>query len=147
MRKLYINTMVFNKSLVDGPGVRTLVFFQGCDIHCPLCQNQSTWDMKQGKEISVDELVKKLISQSYNKKVTITGGEPLLQKGGLAELVKTLDEQGFDIALYTGHQKDEVPAEIIEHLTYLKYGPFIQKEKTTVKPYVGSRNQTFEKLR
>ena len=147
MRKLYINTIVFNKSLVDGPGVRTLVFFQGCDIHCPFCQNQSTWDMKQGKEISVEELAKTLIGQSFNKKVTITGGEPLLQKEGLSKLVKILDENGFDIALYTGHQRHEVPSNIIAHLTYLKYGPFIQEEKTTVKPYVGSRNQTFEKLR
>ena len=55
MTKIYINTIVFNKSLVDGPGVRTLVFFQGCDIHCPFCQNKSTWDIKKGKEISVDE--------------------------------------------------------------------------------------------
>ncbi len=147
MEMIYLNTIVFNKSLVDGPGVRTLVFFQGCDIHCPFCQNESTWDIKKGKEISIDDLFRIIKEKSFNKKVTITGGEPLLQKEGLHRLVKMLDEDGFDIALYTGHQKEEVPEEIMKHLTYLKYGPFIQKEKTSIKPYVGSSNQIFEKLR
>ena len=147
MTKIYINTIVFNKSLVDGPGVRTLVFFQGCDIHCPFCQNKSTWDIKKGKEISVDELFKIINEESFNKKITITGGEPLLQKEGLLKLVEQLDENGFDVALYTGHRKEEVPEEIIKHLTYLKYGPFQQEQKTTIKPYVGSNNQIFEKLR
>ena len=147
MTKIYINTIVFNKSLVDGPGVRTLVFFQGCDIHCPFCQNKSTWDIEKGKEISVDELFKIINEKSFNKKITITGGEPLLQKEALLKLVEQLDENGFDVALYTGHRKEELPEEIIKHLTYLKYGPFKQEQKTTIKPYVGSNNQIFEKLR
>ncbi len=147
MNKIFINTVLFNKSLVDGPGLRTLVFFQGCDIHCPFCQNQSTWDIRKGKEISIDDLLKIISEKSINKKVTITGGEPLLQKEALMEFVRLLDENGFDVALYTGHQKEDVPDEIIKHLTYLKYGQFLEEEKTTIKPYVGSENQVFEKLR
>lgn len=147
MNKIFINTVLFNKSLVDGPGLRTLVFFQGCDIHCPFCQNQSTWDIRKGKEISIDDLLKIISEKSINKKVTITGGEPLLQKEALMEFVRLLDENEFDVALYTGHQKEDVPDEIIKHLTYLKYGQFLQEEKTTIKPYVGSKNQVFEKLR
>lgn len=147
MTTICINTIVFNKSLVDGPGVRTLVFFQGCDIHCPYCQNKSTWDVEKGEEISTDCLFKIIKEKSFNKKVTITGGEPLLQKEGLLELLKMLDKDKFDIALYTGHKKEEVPDDIKRHLTYLKCGPFIQQQKTSIKPYVGSNNQTFEKLR
>ncbi len=147
MEMLYINTIVFNKSLVDGPGVRTLIFFQGCDIHCPFCQNKSTWDIKSGKEISIDDLYSLIVDKSFNKKVTITGGEPLLQKERLLKLIEILDENGFDVALYTGHQKEEVPSKMLKHLTYLKYGPFINEEKTSIKPYVGSNNQVFEKLR
>lgn len=147
MTTIYINTIVFNKSLVDGPGVRTLVFFQGCDIHCPYCQNKSTWDVEKGEEISTDCLFKIIKEKSFNKKVTITGGEPLLQKEGLLELLKMLDKDKFDIALYTGHKKEEVPDDIKRHLTYLKCEPFIQQQKTSIKPYVGSNNQTFEKLR
>ena len=92
-------------------------------------------------------LVTTCLLLSFNKKITITGGEPLLQKEGLLKLVEQLDENGFDVALYTGHQKEEVPEKIIKHLTYLKYGPFKQEKKTTIKPYVGSNNQIFEKLR
>lgn len=147
MNNLYINSIVLNKSLVDGPGVRTLVFFQGCDIRCPFCQNKSTWDITKGNKISVQELFDYLNDRSINKKVTLTGGEPLLQVEGLTELVHLLYDNGFNIALYTGHQKEEVPSDILEHINYLKYGPFIQNEKTTVKPYVGSKNQVFEKLR
>ncbi len=147
MKDLYINSISFNNSLVDGPGLRTLVFFQGCDIHCPFCQNQTTWNIKKGTKESVDNLVQILIDKSINKKVTLTGGEPLLQKEALCELVKKLDAYGFDIALYTGHIRDEVSPEIIEHISYLKTGPYIQKETTTLKPYVGSQNQEFERLR
>ena len=54
--KVYINSIKFNRSLVDGPGVRTVVFFQGCDLHCKGCQNKSTWNMKSGTEVEVAEL-------------------------------------------------------------------------------------------
>ena len=71
--------------------------------------------------------------------ITVSGGEPLMQKDALIELLKEL--KGFDIVLYTGHQKEEVPEEIWSLVTYVKYGPFIERLKTTIKPYVGSSNQ------
>lgn len=143
---MYINSIKYNNSLVDGPGIRTVLFMQGCDIHCPGCQNPVTWDIKQGKEIEVLELVEKLDKNVINKKITISGGEPLLQKEALNELIKELFSKGFDIALYTGHNKDEVPEEIIKCLTYLKTGKFIKELKTSIKPFVGSTNQLFEKV-
>ena len=147
MNKVFINTVVYNRSLVDGPGIRTLVFLQGCDLHCPSCQNPWTWDIRNGKKMDIDSLIEELERKSINKKVTLTGGEPLYQKEALIILIKKLKEKGFDIALYTGHQKEEVPQEILENINYLKYGPFINEKKTTTTPYVGSTNQVFEKLR
>ena len=67
---VYINSIKFNRSLVDGPGVRTVVFFQGCDLHCKGCQNPSTWEMKNGTEMTTDELVAILKKEVVNKKVT-----------------------------------------------------------------------------
>ena len=139
-----INSLKFNNSHVDGPGIRSLVFFQGCDIHCPGCQNSSTWDIKKGKEIGVQELANIIRKNSFNKKITITGGEPMVQKEALLELLKLLD--GFDIVLYTGHLESEVPESIKEKVTYLKTGPFIERLKTSIKPFVGSSNQVFEKV-
>ena len=69
---VYINSIKFNRSLVDGPGVRTVIFFQGCDLHCNGCQNPSTWEMKNGTEMTTDELVTVLKKEVVNKKVTFS---------------------------------------------------------------------------
>lgn len=141
-----INSIKYNNSHVDGPGIRTVLFMQGCNIHCKGCQNKSTWDINKGKEISIDDLVDELKQKVFNKKITISGGEPLVQKDELVILIDKLAEEGFDIALYTGHTRDEVPTEIIPKLKYLKTGNFIQELKTTIKPFVGSENQIFEEV-
>ena len=142
---VYINSIKFNRSLVDGPGVRTVVFFQGCDLHCKGCQNPSTWEMKNGTEITTDELVMILQKEVINKKVTFSGGEPLMQVEALIDVVKKLND--FDIAVYTGHAFEEVPQELLENIKYIKTGSFKEELKSTVKPYVGSTNQEFRRVK
>lgn len=145
MKNAYINRIEYRESLVDGPGLRTLVFFAGCDIHCKGCQNPSLWEKESGKEMDVAELAEELKRNCPNRKVTLTGGEPLMQKEAVIELVTLLE--GFDIALYTGHDISEVPEEIMEKITYLKYGPFIEEKKSSLLQYRGSSNQEFVKVR
>ena len=142
---VYINSIKFNRSLVDGPGVRTVVFFQGCDLHCNGCQNPSTWEMKNGTEMTTDELVTILEKEVVNKKVTFSGGEPLMQVDALIDIVKKLE--GFDIAVYTGREFEEVPQELLDNITYIKTGSFKEELKSTVKPYVGSTNQEFRRVK
>lgn len=142
---VYINSIKFNRSLVDGPGVRTVVFFQGCDLHCKGCQNPSTWEMKNGTEMTTDELVMIFQKEVINKKVTFSGGEPLMQVDALIDIVKKLE--GFDIAVYTGHKFEEVPKELLDNITYIKTGSFKEELKSTVKPYVGSTNQEFRRVK
>ena len=142
---VYINSIKFNRSLVDGPGVRTVVFFQGCDLHCKGCQNPSTWEMKNGTEITTDELAIVLKKEVVNKKVTFSGGEPLMQVDALIDIVKKLE--GFDIAVYTGYEFEEVPKELLDKITYIKTGSFKEEFKSTVKPYVGSTNQEFRRVK
>ena len=142
-----INSIRYNNSVVDGPGIRTVLFLQGCNIHCKGCQDKSTWDINKGKEIGIDDLVQELIKKVFNKKITISGGEPLLQKDELVKLIDRLGEEGFDIALYTGHTREDVPYEIIRKVKYLKTGNFIQELRTTIKPFVGSENQIFEEVK
>ena len=142
-----INSIRYNNSVVDGPGIRTVLFMQGCDLHCKGCQNKSTWNINKGIEIDVDDLINELNKKVFNKKITISGGEPLMQKEALIELINKLSNLGFDIALYTGHQKEDVPIILIEKIKYLKTGNFIQKLKTTIKPFVGSENQVFEEVK
>jgi anaerobic ribonucleoside-triphosphate reductase activating protein len=93
----------------------------------------------------VEDLVNLLKKEVINRKITISGGEPLMQREALIELINLLD--GFDIALYTGHQREDVPREVISKIKYLKTGPFVEELKTTTTPYVGSANQTFEEVK
>lgn len=80
-----------------------------------------------------------------NKKITISGGEPLLQYPAILELVKKLE--GFDIALYTGFELEDVPKEILHYLHYIKVGKYIKEKRATITQYVGSTNQKFIELR
>ena len=143
--KVYINSIRFNRSLVDGPGVRTVIFFQGCDIRCKGCQNPSSWDITKGTPYETNELVKLLREKVTNKKITLSGGEPLMQKVAVLKIVKKLSD--FDIALYTGHELSDVPSEILQNVNYVKAGPFVEKLKSSVVPFVGSTNQTFMKVK
>ena len=145
MSTIFLNSIKFNRSLVDGPGVRTVVFFQGCDLRCKGCHNKSAWDISKGTEVNVNELVTLIEKEVVNKKITISGGEPLMQAEGLIELVKML--KGFDIAVYTGHEISDVPKELLENITYIKTGSFKEELKTTMKPYVGSSNQEFRRVK
>ena len=105
---------------VDGPGVRYVVFFQGCPLRCKYCHNPDTWDFSGGKEVTAEELMKEYDSYKEFLKsggITATGGEPLAQPEFLAELFRMAKEKGVHTCLDTSagvyspenHQKiDEV---------------------------------------
>jgi anaerobic ribonucleoside-triphosphate reductase activating protein len=139
--KININSIDYHGSIVDGPGVRTVIFLQGCDKRCEGCHNPSTWDLHKGNLIELNDLINELNSKCMNKKVTISGGEPLLQYSEVLHLVKSLNK--FDIALYTGLDFNDVPAEILNYLNYIKVGPYQKDKRTTIIPYIGSKNQNF----
>lgn len=147
MDDIYLNCICYDYSIADGPGLRTLIFMQGCDLRCPFCQNQKIWDIKSGYKWSIKVLINELKKNSITKKVTITGGEPLFQLKALETLVDELYKEQFNIVLYTGHRKEDVPKDILSKINYLKYGPFIYSKRTSTIPFVGSSNQVFEKLR
>lgn len=76
---------------VDGPGIRYVVFFQGCPMRCRYCHNPDTWDMDGGYEITADEIIDEYLKNSAfykNGGITVTGGEPLMQVEFLTELFK-----------------------------------------------------------
>lgn len=107
---------------VDGPGIRYVVFMQGCPLKCKYCHNRDTWDFSGGMEYSVDEIVSKIVRcKSYieasNGGVTISGGEPLLQVKFLIELFKKLKELNFHTALDTAGSL-KINSDIEELLKY-----------------------------
>lgn len=141
---IYINSIMKNPSLCDGTGYRTVLFLQGCDLHCKGCHNKETWDIAKGIRITVAELADTLRKSCFNKELTISGGEPLMQADAVYELITLLYD--FDICLYTGHDISEVPKKILDKIHYLKYGPYIEELKTTTTPFVGSINQVFTEI-
>ena len=92
--------------LVDGPGIRTVIFFQGCALRCLFCHNPDSWKSFGGEEIDSDTLVQKLLRlKPYFKRsgggVTFSGGEPLLQREFLIEMLKKCRENGIHTCLDT----------------------------------------------
>lgn len=89
---------------VDGPGVRYVVFMQGCHLRCIYCHNPETWNVGGADEYESDEVVEKILKyKSYIKNggVTVTGGEPLLQIDFVTELFRKLKEQNIHTAIDT----------------------------------------------
>lgn len=91
---------------VDGPGIRYVVFMQGCPLKCKFCHNRDTWDKTLGEEYLVDEVLNKILRakpfiDESNGGVTISGGEPLLQADFLIELFIKLKENNIHTAIDT----------------------------------------------
>lgn len=96
---------------VDGPGIRFVVFMQGCHLRCKYCHNRDTWDISTGEIVNIKELVNKIEKYSTyfkasNGGVTISGGEPLLQVDFLINLFKELKKLGIHTAIDTSGMVD-----------------------------------------
>ena len=89
---------------VDGPGIRFVIFFQGCPLHCIYCHNPDTWPPEGGREVTVDALVEKILPyRPFLRRggVTLTGGEPLLQSSFAYALTCALHQHGLHVAIDT----------------------------------------------
>ena len=103
---------------VDGPGIRFVLFLQGCHLQCKYCHNRDTWDMNAGEYKSVDEIVEKINRyKNYiipsGGGVTVTGGEPLLQ-AGIIEFLRTIKDMGYSIKLDTNGSFPNKLKELVE---------------------------------
>ena len=89
----------------DGPGVRYIIFMQGCRMRCRYCHNPDTWDTNGGEKVSADEILRRAVRyKSYWKDtggITVSGGEPLLQIDFVTELLKKAKEQGINTVIDT----------------------------------------------
>lgn len=107
---------------VDGPGLRYVVFLQGCPLRCAYCHNPDTWDFKAGEQYEPEEVAKQIRRyKTYLKKggVTVTGGEPLMQPEFVAELFRILQSEGIHTALDTSGVGDMMKIEKVLEYTDL----------------------------
>ena len=138
---------IIGDSIVDGPGIRTTVFSQGCPHRCPGCHNPETWDFGCGTPMEEERVLQIVRSNPLCKGVTFSGGEPFAQAAAFAKLAKMLKEAGYEVASYSGYTFEALLAgtpeqrALLELLDVLIDGPFIQAERTLEAAFRGSRNQ------
>jgi len=134
-------------SIVDGPGIRTTVFAQGCPHHCPGCHNPETWPFSGGTPMEEERILEIIRSNPLCRGVTFSGGEPFAQAEGFARLGRMLKEAGYEVASYSGYTFEQLlhgtPAQkaLLETLDVLIDGPYLQAERSLELNFRGSRNQ------
>ncbi len=134
-------------SIVDGPGIRTTFFSQGCPHHCEGCHNPETWPFEGGTPVPTEAMVEMVTTNPLCRGVTFSGGEPFAQAEGFLELAKALKEKGYEVASYSGFTFEQLlkgtPAqkELLQSIDILIDGQFILAEKSLEVPFRGSRNQ------
>ena len=133
---------IVRDSIVNGPGVRDVVFFQGCGKRCKGCHNPETWDYMGGCHRFMGDVINEL-AESDND-VTISGGEPLDQLEDLVEFTRRLKSQGKNVWVYTGNVVD--PTKFIyrvlaQYVDVIVDGRFVEELKDSDLLFRGSSNQ------
>ncbi|MEM1485159.1 anaerobic ribonucleoside-triphosphate reductase activating protein [Oscillospiraceae bacterium PP1C4] len=137
-------------SIVDGPGMRYVVFTQGCPHECPGCHNPQTHDFEGGYLADTDEIVHQIKSEPLLSGVTFSGGEPFCQAGALCELGERIKALGKNIVVYSGYtfeqllKKSELDSDILRLLKLsdiLIDGRFVESLRDLTLQFRGSSNQ------
>ena len=139
---------IVGDSIVDGPGIRTVYFSQGCPHHCEGCQNPETWEFGVGTPTDTRTLADVARDNPLCRGVTFSGGEPFAQAAGFAELAEILKAEGYEIASYTGYTFEELctngtpeQKKLLSLLDVLVDGPFVLAERSLDLVFRGSANQ------
>ncbi len=129
---------------VDGPGLRTSIYFAGCTHHCQGCHNPESWDLGGGNDMSIDEIAARVIEEDFD--VTFTGGDPFAQVDSLIELAKKIKALGKNIWCYTGYTYEEIVTDerlsrLLPYIDVLVDGPFMMDKRDVKLLFRGSSNQ------
>ena len=133
------------ESIVDGDGIRYVIFTQGCPHHCVGCHNPQTHSFDGGKLVLIEDILDDI---SKRKKwidgITISGGEPFCQTDQCSIIAERAQELGLTVWCYTGYLFENLyrqGSELLKHIDVLVDGPFVQNEKSLELNFRGSRNQ------
>lgn len=137
-------------SIVDGPGLRYVVFVQGCPHRCEGCHNPETHDFEGGRVTDTDKLFEECVSNPLTSGVTFSGGEPFCQAEALYKLGLRLKERKYNLMIYSGWTfeelcerggADEYTAKLLGICDILVDGRFVLAERSLMLLYRGSKNQ------
>ena len=140
----------------NGPGLRDVIFSQGCTHHCPHCFNKHTWDFSHGVLCDCNTIIKQCINRTYLAGVTFSGGDPFDQPQPFAYIAKQLKKHHINIWCYTGYtfeqlivlsRNNESIKKLLNNIDRLVDGPFINAKKSTNIQFRGSTNQRIIKTK
>ena len=137
---------IVEDTTVDGPGFRTTVYCAGCPNRCPGCHNPQSWDIANGRNVDVEEILEVILADPFAD-VTFSGGDPMFQPAGFTALAKAIKERsGKNIWCYTGYLfedllKNAQQKELLEHIDVLVDGRFVEVLKSDELRFRGSSNQ------
>lgn len=141
---------VIKESIVDGPGIRYVIFTQGCKKRCYMCHNNETQPLDGGYVERLDKLVEEWRINPLLKGITLSGGEPFLQPKEILYLIKKAKETNLDVLVYSGYYYEELIKLKNKHINevllladYLIDGPFDYNKKDLNILFRGSNNQRF----
>ena len=139
---------IMEDSIVDGPGLRTAIFAQGCPRRCEGCHNPESWAFGTGTDMTVQDLFWRVKKNPLVRGVTFSGGEPFSQAEPFTELAKLLKANGYEVASYTGYTFEELlengtPAQkqLLAALDILVDGEFVLAQRNLDLRFRGSENQ------
>ena len=137
-----------DESIVDGVGIRYVIFLQGCTIDCKGCQNKKAQDVNGGIEVRVEDVFNDINKHHLIDGVTFSGGEPFLQAQECTKLARMIRKERPELNIwsYSGYTfeyliKDPKNIEFLKLLDVLVDGPFVMNKKTLSIPFRGSSNQ------
>ena len=143
-------------SIVDGEGIRAVIWTQGCPHHCPFCQNPDTWDYNGGFQEDVEDLKKEINTLDDEVGVTFSGGDPFEQPEACYELAKYCHSVKLNVWCYTGYtyeqllkkaETDNSVKNFLSEIDILVDGPFVNKLKSYEIKFRGSKNQRIIKVK
>jgi anaerobic ribonucleoside-triphosphate reductase activating protein len=138
------------ESIVDGPGIRATIFFQGCPHQCPGCHNPETHDPRGGSRASFEELVEMISKNGGISGITFSGGEPFAQASAAVALAGRIRSLGLNLVVYSGYtyeklcalgRADSAITKLLEAAWLLIDGPYLESEQDLTLAFRGSRNQ------
>jgi|TARA_B110000902_G_scaffold27549_1_gene29865 anaerobic ribonucleoside-triphosphate reductase activating protein len=131
-------------SSIYGPGIRYVIWTQGCTLACKGCWNTQFWPQKGGKSIGVNELVEEILSVQGVEGITLLGGEPLQQADATLELIQSMKRNGLTVFLYTGYSPDEFDETMqacYDNCDIVVSGRYVESLRDTNLRWRGSSNQ------
>ena len=133
-------------SIVDGEGIRTVIWTQGCDHHCKGCHNPETWSFDSGYLVDVDSVIKEIDSLTGQDGITLSGGDPFYQVDACTLIAKHCKDKKLNVWCYTGFVyedliKDTKMLELLKYIDVLVDGPFVLNQRSLDLYFKGSSNQ------